>query len=385
MVNARTSKADTPQEVKVFGAASFLNDFGSDMVYPIWPLFVVSLGVDMRVLGIIDGLGDALVYISPGVSGYLSDKWRKRKVFIWLGYLMGAFSRVGYALSRTWHPLPFFKILDRAGKMRGAPRDAIIADASTVENRGRNFGYLRTFDNMGAVCGIITTLVLVNYVSFSIIFLVAAIPSFIAVALIYKKITDRPTANIHKGVSIKNLSRNFKVFLTASMFFALASFSYSFFIVYANKIGFAKTTVPVLYLLFTVFAALSSLPFGKLADKLGRKTLMQAAFLLFTLTCAGFAITQSRIIVVALFILYGLHRGALDTVQKAYAAELAPEAFRASSLGFFQMVVGLLALPASFIAGFLWDMVGPQTMFSFSAVMAFTGAAIISCCKRGRQ
>lgn len=373
MVNARK----TPKEVNVFGAASFLNDFGSDMVYPIWPLFIVSLGVDMRILGLIDGLGDALVSISQGVSGYLSDKWRKRKIFIWLGYLMGALSRLGYGLTRTWLPLIPLKVFDRAGKMRGAPRDAIIADVSTDENRGRNFGYLRTLDNLGAVCGIITTLVLVNYVGFSTIFLLAAVPSFIAVALIYKKISDRPTVNIHKGVSIKNLSTNFKVFLAASMFFALASFSYSFFIVYASKIGFAKTTVPLLYLLFTVFAALSSLPVGKLADRLGRKTLMQAAFLLFTLTCAGFAYTQSRILIIALFILYGLHKGALETVQKTYAAELAPEAFRASTLGFFQMVVGLLALPASFIAGFLWDKVSPQSPFILAAILSLAAVLVL--------
>lgn len=366
-----------PEEVKVFGAASFLNDFGSDMVYPIWPLFIVSLGVDMRILGLIDGLGDALVSISQGVSGYLSDKWRKRKIFIWLGYLMGALSRVGYGLTRTWPPLIPLKVLDRTGKMRGAPRDAIIADASTDENRGRNFGYLRTLDNLGAVCGIITTLILVNYVGFSTIFLLAAVPSFIAVALIYKKISDRPTVNIHKGVSIKSLSKNFKLFLAASMFFALASFSYSFFIVYAYKIGFAKTTVPLLYLLFTVFASLSSLPFGKLADRIGRKTLMQAAFLLFTLTCAGFAYAQSRILVIALFILYGLHRGALDTVQKTYAGELAPEAFRASTFGFFQMVVGLLALPASVIAGFLWDKISPQTPFILAAALSLAAVLVL--------
>jgi MFS family permease len=369
---------DAPDEVKVFGAASFLNDFGSDMVYPIWPLFVVSLGADMRVLGFIDGLGDALVSISQGISGYLSDKWRKRKIFIWLGYLMGALSRIGYGLSRTWRPLVPYRVLDRAGKMRGAPRDAIIADASTSENRGRNFGFLRTLDNLGAVCGILTTLALVNYLSYSSIFLIASVPSLIAVALIYARIKDRPTENIHKGVSVKNLSKSFKIFLAASALFALASFSYSFLIVYANQVsGFAKTTVPLLYLLFTVFAAASSLPAGKLADKFGRKPLMQACFLLFAAACLGMTYAKTHLLVILLFIVYGLHRGVLDTVQKTYVSELAPPEFRASSLGFFQMVVGLLALPASFIAGSLWETVSPQMPLVFSAGLSVLSALVL--------
>ncbi len=379
----KQASGETPKEVKTFGAASFLNDFGSDMVYPIWPLFVVSLGADMRILGFIDGLGDALVSISQGISGYLSDKWRKRKVFIWLGYLMGALSRVGYALSRTWHPLIPFRVLDRAGKMRGAPRDAIIADASTNENRGRNFGYLRTLDNLGAVCGIITTLYLVNHLSYSRIFLIASVPSLIAAALIYAKIKDRPTANIHAGVSMKNLSTSFKIFLAASALFALSSFSYSFLIVYANQVaGFAKTTVPLLYLLFTVFAAASSYPAGKLADKLGRKPLMQAGFLLFAAACVGMTYAKTHLLVILVFVVYGLHRGVLDTVQKAYVAELAPQEFRASTLGFFQMVVGILALPASFIAGSLWETVSPQTPLLFSAALGLISAVVLATVKK---
>ena len=140
----------------LFSTASFLNDFGSDMIYPIWPLFVKALLIAQPeivpvILGFIDGLGDAIVSISQAVSGYVSDRIGKRKIFIWTGYLCGATSRLGYAFSTFWAHLVPFRILDRAGKMRGAPRDAIIADMSTRENRGRNFGWLRTMDNLGAV------------------------------------------------------------------------------------------------------------------------------------------------------------------------------------------------------------------------------------------
>jgi len=154
------------KKVRIFGIASFLNDMGSDMIYPVWPLFVRSLGANMSVLGFLDGLGDALVSISQAISGYISDKIQKRKIFVWLGYLMGAISRIGYALSKNWTHLIPFRILDRAGKIRSAPRDAIIADLSTDQDRGENFGFLRTMDNLGAVVGILLCILLVNFLGF---------------------------------------------------------------------------------------------------------------------------------------------------------------------------------------------------------------------------
>ena len=147
--------------VTVFALASFLNDLGSDMIYPIWPMFITTgLGASMSVLGLLDGLGDALVSISQAASGYLSDRIRKRKVFVWLGYLLGSGARVGYAVSATWQHVIPFRVLDRTGKMRGAPRDAMIADVSSRANRGTHFGVLRAMDNLGAVCGILVCIVL---------------------------------------------------------------------------------------------------------------------------------------------------------------------------------------------------------------------------------
>lgn len=166
--------------LQIFGWASFLNDLGSDMIFPLWPIFLTSvLGVNMAVLGFIDGLGDAIVAISQALSGYIADKTSKRKIFIWLGYVFAGLSRIGYALAPTWHYIIPFRIMDRAGKMRGAPRDAIIADISTDHNRGRNFGYLRMMDNLGAVCGVIFTILFFKHLGYRNIFLLAAIPSLI--------------------------------------------------------------------------------------------------------------------------------------------------------------------------------------------------------------
>jgi MFS family permease len=367
---------ETKKTVRTFAFASFFNDLGSDMIYPIWPLFVTNvLGANMAVLGLIDGLGEALVSISQAVSGYWSDRIRKRKVFIWLGYLFGGVSRLGYAFSSAWPQLIPFRILDRAGKMRGAPRDAIIADVSTQENRGKNFGFLRTMDNLGAVVGIILCILLVEKIGYRNLFLLAAVPSVIAVTLIMIGIKEGKGLNtkVFKGFSFKMLDKNFQKFLFLSAVFSLGSFTYSFLLVFAKQYGFKTAFVPVLYLIFTMFAAGFSLPFGKLADKIGRRPTLQIAFALWILVCLVFITAKGLPAIVLGFVLYGLHKAALEPVQKAFASELAPTDFRASSLGTYQMVIGLCALPASLLAGFLWDSFGDAAPFYLS--MALTAGA----------
>lgn len=206
------SKPKNP--VRIFAIASFLNDMGSDIIYPIWPLFLSSFaGINMTIIGLIDGIGDAIVSISQAVSGYVSDKIKRRKIFIWLGYLFGSLSRIGYALSASWQYIIPFRILDRSGKIRGAPRDAIIAEISMNE-KGRNFGILRAFDNLGAVMGILLSILLFGYLGYKKLFLLAAVPSVIAVLLIIGFIKEKkPKLKLHEGISLKNLSTNFKLFL----------------------------------------------------------------------------------------------------------------------------------------------------------------------------
>lgn len=379
-IGQQKSETEHRKTIRTFAAASFLNDMGSDMIYPIWPIFIRSvLGANMTVLGILDGLGEAIVSLSQAGSGYLSDRIHKRKIFIWLGYLMGAFSRIGYSLSVTWTTVLPFRILDRAGKIRSAPRDAIIADLSTDNNRGKNFGILRTADNLGAVIGIIICLLLVDSLSFSTIFAIAAIPSIIGVVLILFFIKERPAEKIHayKGIRLKDFSKNFKLFLIISAIFSLGSFSYSFLLIYAKDFGFAIKTVPILYLIFTVMAALSSYPFGYLADKFGRKIVIAIGFSFWIIVCFGFIVANSFAFIILLFILYGLQKGALETVQKAFVAELSPEQFRASSLGGFQMVIGLCALPASLIAGILWDIFGKETTMIYSIILSVTSLGLL--------
>ncbi|MCX5853620.1 MAG: MFS transporter [Deltaproteobacteria bacterium] len=370
---------ESKKTIRKYAFASFLNDLGSDMIYPIWPLFVTSLGANMTILGFIDGLGEAIVSISQALSGYVSDRIRKRKVFVWLGYICASLSRIGYAFSTAWQQVVPFRILDRAGKIRSAPRDAIIADLSTHENRGGNFGFLRTMDNLGAVCGILICIFFVELLGYERLFLLAALPSIAAVLLILSLGKEKKPADkkLYQRIRLRDFDRNFKLFLGVSAVFAMGSFSYSFLLIYAKKLGFQIVFVPVLYLIFTAFAAISSLPFGKLSDRIGRKALMAVSFILWGGVCLIFIFVENYLAIVLSFVLYGLHRGAIDTVQKTFVSELAPEDYRASGLGGFQMVIGLCALPASLIAGLLWDRISINAPFYLSLVLTVTASIIL--------
>jgi MFS family permease len=360
---------ESRKTIRTFAAASFFNDLGSDMIYPIWPLFVtVYLGADMAVLGLIDGLGDAVVSLSKAASGFLSDRLRRRNVFVWTGYLLGALSRVGYAFTTVWPLVIPFRILDRSGKIRSAPRDALIADVSTAGTRGKNFGLVRAMDHLGAVVGVVICILFFKYMGYRRLLLLAAIPSIIAAVLVLSLIKERrpSVSRVFKGLRLRHLDRNFRLFLFLSALFALGSFSYSFLLVFAKESGFQITFVPVLYLLFVASASLFSIPFGHLADRIGRKRVLMLSFFFWGLVCASFLFLESRWSIVLAFILYGLHKGALEPVQKAFVSELAPVEYRASALGGFQMVMGLCALPASLAAGLLWDRIGMLIPFYIS-------------------
>jgi MFS family permease len=361
--------AQEKRTIRVFAASSFLNDMGSDIIYPIWPLFVTDvLKANMAALGFLDGLGEAFVSLSQAASGYISDRIHKRKIFIWTGYLCGALSRTGYAASRIWPHLIPFRILDRVGKIRSAPRDAMVADISSDLNRGRRFGLLRAMDNLGAVCGILLCIALLKALGYRPLFALAALPSLLASLLILLKIREKKEeeGKIFKGLSLRDLTPNLKLYFLLSALFALGSFSYSFLLVYAKTLGFRITFIPLLYLLYTATASLFSYPFGHLSDWIGRKRVLFLAYLFWAAICLGIVMAPRPIFVVLAFVLFGAHKAALDPVQKTLTCELAPAAFRASCLGGFQMIVGLCALPASFLAGLLWENIGPGAPFALS-------------------
>lgn len=371
--------------LRVLALASFLHDMGSDMVFSVWPLFVTGvLGANVAVLGLIDGLGDAIVSISQAIGGFISDKTKKRKLFVWLGYLFGGVSRIGYALSPSWDWLIPFRLLDRSGKFRSAPRDAIISEMSTETDRGKNFGILRAMDNFGAVFGILTAIFLVDKLGFRNLFLLAAVPSLLAVVLLISLLKERKdkVIRVFKGIGFRQLDKNLILFTILSAVFALGSFSYSFLLIAAKNIGFATTSIPALYLLFTLVAALTSVRFGKLADSWGRKTVMMISYGLWGIVPVLFIFFNDKTAVILAFVAYGLHKGAFDPAQRTFVAELSPPAHLASTIGTYQMVIGICSLPASFLAGVLWLKLGPTSPFYFSLFLTTLAFIMLLLVKR---
>ncbi len=376
----KATNTESPRSVKIFGFASLLNDLGANMIYPIWPLFLTTvLGANMSILGLVDGLGDALVSLSQAASGYASDRLKRRKVFIWLGYLLGALSRIGYAVTTSWPMIIPYRILDRAGKIRDSPRDAIIADDSDHTNRGKHFGIIKGMDKLGGVIGIILCILFANLIGYQTFFILAAIPSLISVVLVYYYIKEKKDTKIklYKGIKLSNLTKNFKLFLILSSIFALGSFSYSFLLIFASKAGYSAVVIPLLYLIYVIFAAFFSIPFGKLSDRIGRKNGMYLALILWALTCIVFIFFNTWWAIPLTFVLYGLHQAALAPIQTTFVSELAPEKYKASALGGFQMCIGLCALPASLIAGILWDNMGKTVPFELSLILTLVSILLL--------
>lgn len=380
----------TEKEIKrtvwLFGSASFLHDMGADMIFSIWPMFLTEvLGANKTIVGLIDGFGDAIVSLAQGVAGYVSDKTRKRKIFVWMGYFFGGLAKIGYAWAPTWHWIIPFRLLDRSGKMRGAPRDAIVSDLSTRENRGRHFGILRMMDNGGAVVGIIASIFLVRLLPLRTVIFIAALPSFLAVLLVVLAYRERhpSVTKVFKGVHLTDLSPSLKLYITLSAFFSLGSFSYSFLLLSAKQLGFETWQLPMLYLLYTAIAALLSIYFGKLADRIGRKVVLIFSFLCWGGVSLLFLFAPSITGVILAFALYGIHVASLDPVQRALAAELAPKDLVASTLGGYQMVVGLCSLPASLVAGMLWDRIGIEAPFTLSLILTVFAMLLLLFLKDG--
>ncbi|HNV94340.1 MAG: drug efflux system protein MdtG [Candidatus Methanofastidiosum methylothiophilum] len=377
---------ETPSKNKrnlyAFSLASFLNDLGSNMIYPIWPLFVtIFFGADVIVLGIIDGIGDAIVSISSAFSGYLSDKFRRRKIFISTGYLSAVISRCGYAISPTWIFLIPFKAIDRAGKIRSAPRDAMVAELSTKENRGADFGFLRAMDNFGAILGIVLSIILLKYFGFRSLILLASIPSFFSVIIIHYFIREKEFKAQNRNFSFKLFDNNFKLFIFVNGLFALGSFSYSFFLLYAKNIGFSIFNVSIFYLFFTLSSTIFSYPLGRLTDLIGRKKVLMISFLSHAVVCICLIFARNLIEIILVFCILGFYKTSIDISQKTMASEICPFDFKATFMGSYQLIIGLMAFPASFTAGLLWKIFGMNCPLYFSILLSLTSFLLINLVK----
>ena len=359
----------------LLGLVSFINDLSSEMITPILPLFIASLGGAGIATGLVGGMRDSVTSLLKVVSGYISDKTGERKKLVFSGYLLSSIFKTLLAFSKIWQHVLFFVGLERIGKgMRDAPRDAIIAQ-SMPHKKGKAFGFHRALDTAGAIFGSIVALILFSILGFSfktIIFISAAVAFTSLIPLWFVKEKKQKTNNIHFRATLFELPKRLKLFLVVTVLFGLANFSYMFFILKAQNLfgGTNNFTTPLLlYVLYNITYAISSTPFGALSDRIGRKKVLLMGYGLFAITTAGFAMFHSIFAYIFLFALYGIVNGIVNGSERAFVADLSKKGVHGTSIGAYYTAKGLAALPASIIAGLLWKF-SPETTFWYGAVLS---------------
>ncbi|NOZ80593.1 MAG: MFS transporter [DPANN group archaeon] len=366
----------------LLGIVSFLNDLSSEMIMPILPLFIASLGGGGLAVGLISGLRESIASILKILSGWFSDRTGRRKALVFSGYLTSASFKLLLAFSTAWQQVLIFTGLERVGKgLRTAPRDAIISDSLPAE-RGRGFGIHRAMDTAGAVVGSLAVFFLFwsAGLSFVSIILIAAVFSFFSLIPLAwvkeKKAKPRP---VSLGLGLSTLPKDLRKFILVSSVFSLANFSYMFFILRTQDLFTGKLAVGVpilLYVLFNIFYALFAIPFGSLSDRLGRRTVIAIGYVLFSLTALGFVLFDSLAAFIILFALYGISYAIIDGNQRAYVADLSSKRLRATALGTFHAAIGLSALPAGLMAGLLWK-IAPGFTFLFGSLVSLVSAMML--------
>jgi MFS family permease len=366
-----------PRNVWVAGWVSFFMDVSSEMVYPLVPLFLSStLGASKSTIGFIEGLAEATASLLKLWSGALADRFGKNKVLMGVGYGISTASRPLLAMAGGWGLVLTSRMVDRAGKgIRTAPRDAIIALSTTPERLGTAFGFHRAMDTAGAVVGPALALLLLALwpSDYRAVFWWSVVPGTVAVLLIVFFIAaDRrpPSSGPPFTMSLHGFGPGFLIFLLAIGLFSLGNSSNAFLILKAEQVGMTGGGISASYLAFNAVYAVLSMPAGLVADRLGRRRVVIVGFGLFACVYAGVALATAPWHMAGLFVLYGCYMGLTDGVQRAYLATLIPDHRKATGFGLYHMVVGLAILPASVMAGMLWDHIGPAAPFWFGAAMS---------------
>lgn len=370
--------------VILLGIVSLLNDIAGDLIAPILPMFITSLGGGGIIIGLLGGLRDSITGILKIFGGYWSDCTGKRKVFVGSGYFLSSLFRLLLSFSATWSSALVFSSVERIGKgLRSAPRDAIISDAMP-KNCGRAFGIHRTLDSIGGVVGSLMAFVLFwnLHLKLSELILIAAILSFLSlVPLLFvnetRCLNNKPRISLF--VSLKNLPPRIRLFVFVGTIFALGNFSYMFFVLRAADFFTSKLAVgaPILlYMLFSIFYTIGAIPFGILSDKIGRKWVIGMGYLFFFITCIGFIFVNSTHWLIILFAIYGLVHACTECSYSAFIADIVPPELKSTAIGAFQSSVSLFALPASLIAGMLWH-ISPALTFAFGGLMGLVSMILI--------
>jgi MFS family permease len=364
------------------GVTSFLTDVSSEMIFPLFPIFTVEvLGASTAAIGLIEGLAESTASLLRVFSGWWSDKVGRRKPFAVSGYGLSTIVKPFLALATSWPHAMGVRFTERIGKgLRTAPRDAIIADSCKPSVRGKAFGFHRTLDTFGAVVGPALAFLLLPLLGYRQVFLVATIPAAVAVLVLVlgvREVRRRQEPIRSFKVSVRSLNPSFRLYLGIATLFALGNFSWAFLILRARDLGIAAGYTILLYMFHNVIYALASTPAGMLSDRVGRRPVLALGYGVFGFTCIGFALSTSAWHAIALFATYGLFKGIVEGVQKAYVADLVAPQLRGTALGAFDTATGLALFPSSFVVGILWQTVSVQVAFSYGAALSFTAAGLL--------
>jgi MFS family permease len=364
-------------DVLKLGLVSLLTDLSSEMIFSVFAVFFTTIaGASAAFLGLIEGLADLSASSLNYFSGWLSDRTGKRKIFALAGYGFSTLAKVILLLSASVAALGAFRVIERLGKgFRGPPRDAWLSAVAGDANRGFSFGVHKALDKTGAIFGPLIAYGLLSWLgegasTYKILFWVAMVPAILSIVTL-SLIKDQPAPTRQRENMFetwKSLSPQFKRYLVPAGIFSLAYFSFGFLLLRAHSVGFSVKDVVLLYALFNVACVVAAPLIGRLGDNVGRARMIILGYLIYLLMCLGFAFAITKWQIIALFVIYGVFYAIDEAQNKAFIVDIESER-RASAIGMYNFVTGVIYLPASLIAGGMW-LLYPASPFILAACFA---------------
>ncbi len=374
-----------PKTVFQLGLVSLFNDLAKEMIYPIVPLFLTQvLGAGPVAIGWVEGLAESTSSFIKVFSGIGADRVKKRKPFLIVGFAMSTLLRPLVGLASTWPLVLFFRFADRLGKgVRSAPQDALIADVTTPSNRGRAYGFHSSMDDAGQLLGpFVAGGLLLLGLTYRNVILLSIIPGVLAWMTVWR-VEEKPAAKPAKGKTLtlfqdwKALGGPLKYLLSVLLLFTLGNSADAFLMIQLSRMGVSNWLIAFLWGLHGGVRMLSSLYGGSLSDRLGRKPLIISGWIYYSLIYLGFALTTQKEVAIFLFLAYGVFYGLCEPSEKAFVGDLAPKALRGTAFGYYNLVIGLGALPASLLFGFVGQTWGYPAAFTLGASLAGIAAILL--------
>lgn len=379
------TKLGVHPDVLKLGLVSFLTDLSSEMIFSVFAIFFTTVaGASAALLGLVEGLADLSASSLNYYAGWLSDRTGKRKIFALAGYSFSALAKVILLVSSSITGLSIFRVIERLGKgFRGPPRDAWLSAVADKRSRGYAFGVHKALDKSGAVLGPLVAYGLLSWLgdgasTYRILFWVALVPAVLGVVAL-SMIKDQPAAERPRENMLQtwqSLSPGFKRYLLSAGIFSLAYFSFGFLMLRAHSVGFAVKDTVLLYAMFNIACVIAAPLIGKLGDRVGRPKMIMLGYTTYFVMSLGFAFASTHWEIVMLFILFGVFYAIDEAQNKAFIVDLEADR-RASAIGLYNFVTGVIYLPASLIAGALW-LWNPASAFLLAAGLAFTALVVFA-------